>query len=327
MDNDDSLVQKVIKVMKENTPELQVSEDDAKAILNIPLSASSASARDRVEKRLLSLEADIQKYHNLSEHISLRKAYIHNEVEWFISSGDSLGCREIVNQFDDKLSEVLNRKEPRKPMVSELFTFDCDDGCSDILVTTRNGCIMRVSTRAVNSVEAYRPVLTDGDSILSASVIHSSYLMFLTDTGRLLQIPAEKLSYGICHTPNMLAGFSIMNRDISFERVAYMETFEKKPKYMYLTDGIFCKLVSLDELSTRSVIKMSGRVRRVCLVSTLKDLYGNDIDTSNMVYKASRVGRLPKVSANSYIFNSYPSDRNIIEVADGKGIIKRPIVR
>ena len=56
VDNDESLVQRVIGVMKENSPMLEVSEDDAKAILNIPLSASSASARDRATTYCRPLE-------------------------------------------------------------------------------------------------------------------------------------------------------------------------------------------------------------------------------------------------------------------------------
>lgn len=324
VEKDDSVVNAVIRVMKELTPSLEVSVDDARAILNIPLSASTASSIENVERKLEILKRDIERFHNLSQSLTLRKTYIYDEVEWFITHRESIGCREIVNPFDENLGRILHLKdEVKKVTVSEIFTFDCDDKCSDIIAGTKKGYYARISTRAVNSVLPYEPDIPYGDSLVMGGYIHSSYIFFVTDRGRLLQVPVGRIPYGIPQTPEMLRRYSVINSGVPLESVTYMETFSRNPKYIYLSDGVFFKLVDIKDISTRAVLKMPSAIKRVCLLSGMEDLYGTSIDVSGYIGRASRVGRLPKLIGNSYIFCKYPTDRNDIEIVNGSGIIKR----
>ena len=290
----------------------ELTSEDIEYILSLPLSSIArinyASLTDRYSRLL---EEKIQ-YQSLINRKEVRIKYIMKESQEFLDNASRYGIRDIVNEFDSELAELLQQKSQNRPSVSSQFTFEQDELCNDIIISVSNDSFIRINTKSVKSAP-FRLNIPEGEYILSAEYSHSSKLLFLTQQGRFLFVPSDRLEYGVPYSSSMISEFSSVNGNSDSKNLIFVASRCRKPKYLYLTDNIYFKNVNLKGLTYRTSVRMKGKIARALLIDRMFDSNGN-IRNNMYEYKALRIGSLPKVYHVINQFSLYPSDRYKINI-------------
>ena len=301
--------------------EKEISSEDISYVLSIPLASIVRINFSLATDRLAKLQENRIKFLSLVERREARIRYIIRENQEILENMGKYMIREIVNEFEESLSDILSNRPSLKKAPSLEFTFEPDEENNDLIITTEKGCFIRVGSKSVKSLP-YKLNLSDGDSIAFVEYTHSSKLLFITQQGKFLLVPCEKMEYGISYPSASIINFSTINKSLVSEHLTYVAPRAKKPTHLYVEDSIYFKGVNISSLSYRASVKMKNRINRAYLVDKIYDSNGNERKLTSIEYNATRIGSLPKLYHYINVVPLYPLDKYKINIEQPNCISK-----
>lgn len=282
---------------------LDLDQIDLDYILQLNLRSISRLSDDELTKRRDRINKSIAHNTALVEQVSLRMAEMDRQITDIEAMLDVIGHPDYRapmagEVYAEVASGVLAKARPKADTLRQVIDLPDPEG-QDVIVTTEQGFILKLSTRSVTTDKRRPAALNAGDRITHATFHNKANLVILDDHGNISVIKKAALKY------NEQYRYTVLNQQFGTKINGTPTVLTPNPETaekMVVRYGTTIKVMDVDTevYSTRAIVKAPAKITDVTacqhsiIVSNgLEKPLKVSIDKLEPVSR-SRTGRLPQ---------------------------------